>query len=301
MNESTIKNYIEAGRALQRRYDEIRTGIAVRDSVLHEHFKPLLKPLQDIRNQVKPLPSPPQITPKQIQGIPSIISLNLGPLATKYLGYNASKNVKTDKTFGLRIERDRLMIGNVEVTLNKDDLILGDNHLFKGTPGLWELLTLDQPSMYTAEDMKNYAKIIQFSNAWRQNNDPTNPKPKSSGGSKYKKIIKPILPILYQHTEKELDQLNRSIQDEDLLRHEERPEEDDDDILRQFDPLYRQGTGLRKILTHSPVEYKRWNTIDELLEQLYIDIGEIKAGNNSPHIRNDIVDILREIKEEYEL
>ncbi len=57
------------------------------------------------------------------------------------------------------------------------------------------------------------------------------------------------------------------------------------------------GSGLRKIYTNTPVEYVYWNTLDELLERLYIVYGEIKAGNSSPNLLNELVNILMEIKE----
>jgi len=60
----------------------------------------------------------------------------------------------------------------------------------------------------------------------------------------------------------------------------------------------KQGTGaLRKIVTNNPVEYVYWNSIDELLERLYILYGELKAGNSNPNIANEIVNIIQEFKE----
>ena len=59
----------------------------------------------------------------------------------------------------------------------------------------------------------------------------------------------------------------------------------------------KSGSGLRKILTNTPVEYIYWNTIDELLDRLCIVYGELKAGNNNPNLINEVVNILQEIRE----
>ena len=60
----------------------------------------------------------------------------------------------------------------------------------------------------------------------------------------------------------------------------------------------KEGAGaLRKIVTNNPVEYVYWNSIDELLERLYILYGELKAGNSNPNIANEIVNIIQEFKE----
>lgn len=60
----------------------------------------------------------------------------------------------------------------------------------------------------------------------------------------------------------------------------------------------KSGKGLTKELTSNTVEYKYWNSLDELLERLYVLYGEVKARNTNPSLRNEIINILEEIKEE---
>jgi len=61
----------------------------------------------------------------------------------------------------------------------------------------------------------------------------------------------------------------------------------------------KHGTGLQKVVTKnkSDIEYVYWNTLEELLERLYILYGELKAGNTNPTIRNEIISIIQEFKE----
>ena len=64
---------------------------------------------------------------------------------------------------------------------------------FKGTRGLWELLTMENPKNYNNEDLNNYEKIILSMNSYRHNNNPSSKYVKSSTGHKYTAFIKPIL------------------------------------------------------------------------------------------------------------
>ncbi len=170
-----------------------------------------------------------------------------------------------DKHFGLRFEGDKnLYIGNKPVMLKGTDIIIGDDAHFKYTPGLRELLTANKPSNFTAEDLSNYEYIVLDTNTYRQNNNPNEKRIKSYAGQKYKKIIRPILVknnIISDATEKKV------------------------------------GSGLKKVFTSAPVEYVYWNSLDELLERLYILYGELKSGNNNPVLVNEIINIVQEFKE----
>ena len=59
----------------------------------------------------------------------------------------------------------------------------------------------------------------------------------------------------------------------------------------------KKGKGLEKVVTNTTKEYVYWDSLDELLDRLYILWGEIKAGNTNPTVRNEIVNIIQEFKE----
>ena len=115
--------------------------------------------------------------------------IELGPIATEYLRSMASKT-PSDKTFGLHDEDGKFYIGDSEVTIDGDDIIIGDE-TFAGTPGLWELITSKNPNatIYTIGDHENYKDILLKTNAII---NPSTGKVKSSSGEKYNRIIKPI-------------------------------------------------------------------------------------------------------------
>jgi len=328
--DSQIKSYVTAEKALQRKYDELRKGTLARKGELEEKYKPLITPLRELKAQLRSIPAiqaPPDPSlkipilssnfslPKSINSsdlellvepvsglrTPPFKPINsseeyyeilnksplftidtasvepteeimstLGPTATKYMKLFMTKNVKTDNTYGLYTKRkdNNLYIGNSSITVDNDDIILNSTkERFKGTEGLWQLLILADPEKYNDEDYQNYGKIIYKTASYRRDNDPQNSKMKSSRGIKYRNIIKPIV---------------------DELEKKKKMEKDVDVV---------QGLGLKKRVTNAPVEYVYWNTLDELLERLYILYGEIKSGNTNPTLYNEIVSIIQEFKE----
>src|SRR6218665_2661689 len=76
-------------------------------------------------------------------------------------------------------------------SIEGDDITVGDK-TYKGTPGLWKLLTMARPneSIYDSTDNADYAEILNVTKAMSM---PSNPKkPNASGGWKYMNIIKLI-------------------------------------------------------------------------------------------------------------
>src|SRR5688572_19178316 len=123
--------------------------------------------------------------------VEDVRTLELGNVAAKYLHQYASNKKSTDTTFGLSSKGGVFYIGDTPVAIQKDDIIVGEK-TYAGTPGLWELLTMQKPneSIYDGNDLSDYAEILRSTNAMRQPNNPS--KPKSSRSEKYKNIIKPI-------------------------------------------------------------------------------------------------------------
>ena len=115
--------------------------------------------------------------------------IELGEIATKYLK-SAMNKQSTDRTFGLYENDDKFFIGNEEVTIAGDDIIVGTTK-YRGTSGLWELIMSKNPDdkLYNSEDKQNYKNILLETNAII---NPATNRVRSSGGDKYKNIIKPI-------------------------------------------------------------------------------------------------------------
>ena len=175
---------------------------------LTKHYKPitdsqaaLTKELSATSTALKALPASLSSQLKAIQfplypsilaeddKIPKESAIELGPIATEYMRSMASKTL-TDKTFGLHDKNGAFYIGDSEVTIFGDDIIVGETK-FNGTPGLWELITSKNPDsgIYTLEDKDAYKIILLKTNAIV---NPETGKVRSSCGDKYKNIIKPI-------------------------------------------------------------------------------------------------------------
>ena len=64
---------------------------------------------------------------------------------------------------------------------------------FKGTRGLWELITSKNPKNYTDEDYDNYKYLMIKTNAIHKKNNPYNIRAKGNyRGAKWKNIVSPI-------------------------------------------------------------------------------------------------------------
>ena len=115
--------------------------------------------------------------------------IELGEIATKYLK-SAMNKQSTDRTFGFYENDNKFFIGNKEVTIAGDDIIVGTTK-YRGTPELWKLIMSKNPDnkLYDSEDKQNYKNILLKINAII---NPETGRVRSSGGEKYKNIIKPM-------------------------------------------------------------------------------------------------------------
>src|SRR5688572_7187165 len=95
-----------------------------------------------------------------------ITTLELGDIATKYLKEYTSNRNKTDKTFGIYSEDGEFFIGNSSIKFDGDDMMV-DNKTYKGTPGLWEFMTMKKPdkTIYNQNDQDDYNEILVSSGA----------------------------------------------------------------------------------------------------------------------------------------
>ena len=122
-------------------------------------------------------------------------SMNVGAVAKHYLKMYTSNTISNknqmDKSFGVKLKEGEFFIGREQIMINNNDIIIGDK-LFRGTTGLWELITKLEPdgTLYNDEDYKNYRQILIDTNAIGSDSNPN--KPKASRGEKYRKIIKPL-------------------------------------------------------------------------------------------------------------
>ena len=114
----------------------------------------------------------------------------------KYIGEIAYKFLKKflrDETFGIHKKEDKY-IGGEPITIIGNDIFIEDiDKMFKGTPGLWELIMSKKPINFTDKDYDNYKDLMIITNALHIDNNPNNPYPKGNRrGFKWTRILAPI-------------------------------------------------------------------------------------------------------------
>lgn len=182
-----------------------------------------------------------------------------------------------DHIYGIRYENG-WKIGDSPVEIDGDDFIINGVR-YKGSPGLYELMFLKIPNqnIYTTSDLEKYKAIVFSTNAMRRKYS-RHERVNANRGYKYTNVIAKLFPI------------------ED---REGTPSKG----LKTWQPRRRAqsttGSGMQwKKVSNSNVQYVFWNTADELVDRLRILLAERIAGNNSPNIQNEIINIESELREE---
>jgi hypothetical protein len=210
-----VKEYLQTKRNIQQNFLSDRLDNIHTQREMAKFLKPVIDTQKDLKesfiNEVKDLKENIQEIPTTLKAInfpqfPSIKAvedaedatekpslMKLDSIATEYLKKFTAKSNVVDKTFGLYDKDGKFYIGNTEVDIEGNNIIVGDKE-YEGTPGLWELIVHKEPDsqIYSQQDFKDYAEIMLKTNAIKQNHDPNTLKVKSSKGNKWKEILKPI-------------------------------------------------------------------------------------------------------------
>ena len=274
--EELIKDFIETRKRIKDNFIARKVGEVEYQTGLTKLFKPVTETQKTTAKEITEAQktAAEKITQELlpikegIEELPIAISLpqyqaieeykkekNLGPIVIKALSYMKPEK---KKTFGMYFKDGDFRIGDKKVDIKNDDIKIGDKE-YTGTPGLWDLIMNEDPQNFTADDYLNYGKILKQTNTIYQKNNPNQNKPKSSGGNKWKKLIKPIWEQIKKQKEEEF-------------------EEPDDD------PQPSSGEGL-KILPSDP---------NALIDRFDLLFSSKKAGHTG--VKNEIVSILDELK-----
>ena len=202
--------------------------------------------------------------------------IKIGPIARKYIQSNLGR---TTTIAGIYSEDDNLKIGYRPVKIENDDIIINDER-FRGTPGLWELITsndIPEKEKYKAEDLANYITIMNITKATFDKNN------KRVGGknNKLNNLIKPLVIALENGGG---DKLIKEINKHFGFKEETDEEEEYEEYEEEYTLTPTKGTGL-KILPSDP---------NALIDRFDLLFSSKKAGHTV--VRNEIVSILDELK-----
>ena len=133
--------------------------------------------------------------PSKIEIKEDVPEYSFGPTASPYLAPYAYDSDSLDKQYGLRKDGDKYKIGNSTVTIDEDSNIYLKDKQFKGTEGLWELLTRKKPNLaaVTTKDYRKYKSILQMTNAHLEQYEPGG-NIHVSRGVKYRDVISKLFP-----------------------------------------------------------------------------------------------------------
>ncbi len=217
--DETIKQYLATMKRIKKRNMEDRLEKLGYHTEMDEMFKPILESnkemthdiikdlvpireelqtlnetIQNRQNRIQPstprkLPWLPMDTPPRPRSESEGAIERYGPTASTYLKKSFTEG--GDTVTGVRYEGADMMIGDKKIEIRGSDLKIEDQ-TYKGTAGLWSLITERRPKGYTEEDLKNYKDIMIETNALYQNNDPTSRRAKSSKSYKWKNYLAPI-------------------------------------------------------------------------------------------------------------
>ena len=203
--------------------------------------------------------------------------MNLGTIAVNALIEAFSKD-GIDRTYGIYAKDKRFYMGNKTITIKDNDIIInnvgqaGNDITFKGTPGLWRLITeknIPDKTEFTPQELIDYVYMMHITKTTYVNNDPSRQK---RGGTNNKlKIIKYFVNLIEENKTEELKNKTLKYFSEEI--------EDEDDPQPST-----SGTGL-KILPSDP---------NALIDRFNLLFSSKKAGHTG--VRNEIVSILDELK-----
>ena len=192
----------------------------------------------------------------------------IGPIASKYLlptfrQKATQSDIKPGDSKGTFFK-----IGETPIKIENDNITIKDTP-FKGTDGLWRLLTskdIPDISEYKAEDLRDYIYIMDITKATYDKNNK-----RVGGNNKMNKLIKPFVIALEEDGE---DGLIDKIEEHFGLKEE----------YEEYTIPSTSGTGL-KILPSDP---------NALIDRFDLLFSSKKAGHTG--VRNEIVSILDELK-----
>ena len=293
--EELIRDFIETRKRIKDNFIAKKVGEAEYQTGLTKLFKPVTETQKATTKEITEAQkaAAEKITQELlpikegIEKLPGVISegfpalgmteeelIKIGPIARKYIQSNLGR--ATTKA-GLYSEDDNLKIGYRPVKIENDDIIIDDER-FKGTVGLWELITskdIPEKTKYKAEDLAGYITIMHITKATYDKNNK-----RVGGNDKMNKLIKPLVKALEEDKSgnKLITEINKHFGFEE--EYEEEYEEKEEYTLSPT-----KGTGLPKILPSDP---------NALIDRFDLLFSSKKAGHTG--VRNEIVSILDELK-----
>ena len=204
--EATVKDYLATVKQIQKRNEDDRLGGLSRQRELETHFRPVVKRQEKMAKEITKGLIPLKDAVLNLQENQDDVETRLpphkrrcvdvnyeldggfyGPLARRFKRKMLARDPDVDTSFGIRFTPNgRTAMGRKYVTIDGDDIIV-DGDIYKGTEGLWALITGatkdqmgDLGTTFTENDLLEYIRLVRQTSVLHQNFDPENNYPRSN-------------------------------------------------------------------------------------------------------------------------
>ena len=180
-----VKDYINTLREIRDNDENDRAMGMQRKIELERKFNPIVQAAKESASQIT----------EEIKKNRAVHEKQKGywdkSFAEPALNYYLGLKSNVDQYYGIQKRGDEYLMGDKKVETDKDSNIIINGESFRGTPGLWNLIMLADPTDFTREDFTVYEEIVErtqviFNPLTKKSSD----KPKST--AKYRKILKKL-------------------------------------------------------------------------------------------------------------
>ena len=241
--EELIRDFIETRKRIKDNFVARKVGEAEYQTGLTKLFKPVTEAqkataekftseLLPIKKSIEGLP-----TKEDIKNLPLQVFNQIFP-ALKYkeseitelggIAVNALIEAFTkdgiDRLSGIYSKDKRFYMGNKKITIEDNDITIiegdesGNDIKFKGTPGLWRLITeknIPDKTEFTPYELVDYIYMMHLTKTTYISNDPSKAK-RGGNNKKLNELIKPLVRLIEDNKTEELTNKIRSYFNEDM-------------------------------------------------------------------------------------
>ena len=264
--EQIVQDYIKTLTLVRQKAENEKAKGLEQQIKLEKQYNPIIKATKESSNKITDELKNSRAIAENQKGV---WRPNFSQPAIEY--YLHIKNKGKDRYYGIVKINDQYKMGVATITLDDKSNIYVNNVRFEGTPGLWSLVMLNQPTDYTQEDLHNYENLVErtqvISNPIRYT---LNDRPQMT--NKYKNILSQFLDDDFHSDEGE------------VIKSESEFDDDEGEDEEKGEGEVEEGHGI----TYLP------GNIRGLLDRLKLVYAEREAGNILA-TTNEIVGILDEL------
>lgn len=206
--------------------------------------------------------------------------------------YNKVKQnsaARENSVYGIRSHHGELYMGKEPVTVkevNSQIKYCIRRKQFAATPGLTDLLLLNNPKQYSDKDLQSYKEMLQLTAAHKTNYKYSGSIRRSNKSIKYKQIVSKLFP-----------EKQRRINIRKKLRFDD--DDDDDDGMEgegiNWLPQEQQQQRYKTFNKSGTFNYIYWDDPNELVDRLRLLVASQAAGHTGHN--NEIISIIEELRE----